>query len=190
MLNRLPQILKQASVWVGIPLSASIAVLASWLSGPGMELDGLVPNWPLIWVVCWSLQRSAWQGTIAGIALGFLQDSLTRALPTHAIGLAIVGWLTARLQKQRYMQEDFISVALIVFGMVVVAETVMALQWTLFLSMAAESPESGSLDWSDFRTLDSIWSNHQRITLTSAILTSLWAPVVHVPLSRWWSLHR
>jgi len=46
------------------------------------------------------------------------------------------GILTARLQKQRYIQEDFISVALIVFGMAVLAETVTALQFSFWRSGA------------------------------------------------------
>ena len=84
---------------------------------PGMELLGIAPNWLLIWVVAWSLKRSVLQGAFAGFALGLIQDGMTSPHPTHVISLALVGILTARIQKQRYIQEDFISVALIVFGM-------------------------------------------------------------------------
>ena len=104
--------------------------MGAWVRLPGMVLAGLTPDWVLIWVVCWSVNRSAGQAIWAGIVLGFLQDALTQPYPTHALGLAIVGLLTARLQKQRFLQEDFISVALIVFGMAVIVETVMAIQWT------------------------------------------------------------
>jgi rod shape-determining protein MreD len=78
--------------------------------------------------------------------------------------------LTGRIQKERYIQEDFISVALIVFGMAVVGETVTAIQYSLLGD----------------RTLAEIWTDHQRIALSSAILSSLWAPVVYYPLNRWW----
>ncbi|MCS7030723.1 MAG: rod shape-determining protein MreD [Gloeomargarita sp. SKYG116] len=141
---------------------------------PGMELAGIAPDWPLIWVVAWSVRRTPWQGLIAGLALGVLQDALVNPRlgwwPSHGLSLGIVGFLTALLQKDRLIQEDFISVALIVFAMAVIAETVMAVQWTV----------SGQ------RPLGQIWLDHQRLALASAILSSLWAPLVYVPLSRLW----
>ncbi len=135
-----------------------------------MELLGIGPNWLLIWVVAWSVKRTALQGALAGIALGTIQDGMTALSPSHAISLALVGILTARIQKQRYIQEDFISVALIVFGMAVVAETVSAIQFSL----------EGDRNWI------AVWTDHQRLALSSAILSSLWAPVVYYPLNRWW----
>ncbi|NEO29388.1 MAG: rod shape-determining protein MreD [Symploca sp. SIO3C6] len=136
----------------------------------GMELLGISPNWLLIWVVAWSLKRTAFQGALAGIVLGLIQDGMTAAEPTHVLSLAIVGILTARMQKQRYIREDFISVALIVFGMAVVGETITAIQYSFMGN----------------HNLSEIWSDHQRIALSSAILSSLWAPVVYYPLNRWW----
>lgn len=144
----------------------------------GMELLGVGPNWLLIWVVAWSIKRSPWQGAIAGITLGFLQDGMTAANPTHTLSLALVGILTALLQKQRYIQEDFISVALIVFGMAVIAETVTAFQ---FMLQDLRAPDRLSS-----RTLSEIWNYHQQIALCSAILSSLWAPALYYPLNRWW----
>ncbi|QLE58811.1 rod shape-determining protein MreD [Nostoc sp. TCL26-01] len=137
---------------------------------PGMELLGIGPNWLLIWVVAWSIKRSVWSGTLAGIILGLLQDAMTNPHPSHAITLGIVGFLTGMMQKQRFMQEDFISVALIVFGMAVLAETVFGMQLTLA---------------GDRQTTD-IWAYYQRVTLASAILSSLWAPVLYYPLNSWW----
>lgn len=137
---------------------------------PGMMLTGIGPNWLLIWVVAWSIKRPPFQGALAGFILGMLQDSMTAPFPTHTLGLALVGILTARIRKQRFIQEDFISVALIVFGMAVLSETVVALQYTI----------QGD------RTLAEIWTYHQRIALSSAILSSLWAPVLYFPLNRWW----
>ena len=137
---------------------------------PGMELMGIGPNWLLIWVVAWSIKRTTWQGVTVGLALGLLQDGMSAPLPTHAIGLALVGYLTARLQKQRFVQEDFISVALVVFGMSVLVATITALQFSVIGD----------------RTLEEIWTFHQRIALCSAILSSLWAPVLYFPLNLWW----
>lgn len=145
---------------------------------PGMELLSVAPNWLLIWVVAWSVKRTAWQGALAGLVLGLIQDGMTSPNPTHAVSLAIVGILTARIQKQRYIREDFISVALIVFGMAVLAETIIAIQfsWQTFVSDAAQV----------HRNLGEIWVYHQQVALSSAILSSLWAPALYYPLNRWW----
>lgn len=134
-----------------------------------MELLGISPNWLLIWVVTWSINRSGIQGALAGGALGLIHDGMTSGYLLHTFSLAIVGFLTARLQKQRYIQEDFISVALIVFAMTIVSETLTAIQ-LLVLNLKGAN----------------IWSDYQRIALASAILSSLWAPVLYYPLSRWW----
>lgn len=141
---------------------------------PGMELLGIGPHWLLIWIVAWSVKRNAWQGAIAGLAVGWLHDGMTETVPSHALSLMLVGVLTARLQKQKYIEEDFISIALIVFGMAIVAETVTAIQYSML----------------GIRSLGSIWLDHQRIALTSAILSSLWAPALYFPLSRWWEKMR
>ncbi|HEY9844617.1 MAG TPA: rod shape-determining protein MreD, partial [Candidatus Caenarcaniphilales bacterium] len=110
--------------WLITVGSAVLCLLALPIRLPGMELTGIGPNWLLIWVVTWSVKRTACQGALAGVVLGLIQDGMTAPLPTHALSLGLVGMLTARLQKQRYVEEDFISVALIVFGMAVVSETV------------------------------------------------------------------
>jgi rod shape-determining protein MreD len=137
---------------------------------PGMELLGIGPNWVLIWVVAWSVKRSVFAGALAGVILGLLQDAMTFPHPSHAVALAIVGMLTSLIQKQRFIQEDFISIALIVFGMSIVTDTVFALQ----LSLMGD------------RQVEVIWIFYQRVTLASAILSSLFAPVVYYPLNLWW----
>ena len=140
---------------------------------PGMELLEIGPNWLLIWVVSWSVKRTAMEGCMAGVVLGLLQDGMTAPFPSHSLGLALAGFLTGRLQKQKYIQEDFISIALIVFGMEVLSETITALQF-IFVG----------------RSLAELWLDYQRIVLVSAILSSLWAPIVYYPLNRWWSAMR
>ncbi|RUS95082.1 rod shape-determining protein MreD [Trichormus variabilis SAG 1403-4b] len=137
---------------------------------PGMELLGIGPNWVLIWVVAWSVKRSLFVGAFAGVVIGLLQDGMTSPHPSHAISLGIVGMLTGLIQKQRFIQEDFISIALIVFGMAVLADTIFAVQ----LSLVGD------------RKVEDIWTYYQRVALASAILSSLWAPVVYYPLNRWW----
>ncbi len=137
---------------------------------PGMELLGIGPNWLLIWVVTWSVKRNALQGAFAGVILGFLQDAMTSIEPTHALSLGLVGFLTGLMQKQRFIQEDFISIALIVFAMSAFGEAIFASQLVM----------SGDRNPAD------VWAYYQRVALASSILSSLWAPVVYYPLNRWW----
>jgi rod shape-determining protein MreD len=164
--------------WVVTAGSVFVCLLLLLMRLPGMELLGVSPNWMLIWVVCWSAKRSVLQGAIAGVCLGLIQDGLTHPSPTHAVSLAIAGVLTARLQKQRYIQEDFISIALIAFGMAVVVETVMAIQFSI-LFVTGQSPKT-------YLFLSDTWFYHQQVALSSAILSSLWAPVLYFPLNLWW----
>ncbi len=137
---------------------------------PGMVLLNTAPNWLLIWVVSWSVQRAPWQGAVAGIALGWIQDGLTMANPSHALGLGIAGFLTSRIDKQRLIEEDFISATLIVFVMALVVETLTSIQFAL------------QGEWLPA----TIWNHLQKVALSSAIISSLWTPVVYVPLNLWW----
>ncbi len=168
--------------WAVIVGSATVCALMLPLRFPGVELLGVAPNWLLIWVVCWSVKRSMVAGFLAGVALGWLLDGMTNPVPTHTLSLVVVGILTARLHKQRYLQEDFISIALIVFGMTLLAETIMALQFAL-----PEPTQNVALAIDKFvLTLAHQWTYHQQTALASAIVSSLWAPVVYYPLNRWW----
>ncbi|MEH2402387.1 rod shape-determining protein MreD [Nostoc sp.] len=163
--------IRQLLGWIVTAGSVVLCLLLLPTRLPGMELLGIGPNWLLIWVVAWSVKRTVISGALAGIVLGLLQDSMTSPNPTHALSLGIVGILTGLLQKQRFIEEDFISIAVIVFGMAVLAETIFGLQLTLI---------------GDERKVTDIWTYYQRVALASAILSSLWAPVVYYPLNRWW----
>ncbi|MCC5647303.1 rod shape-determining protein MreD [Nostoc sp. CHAB 5824] len=162
---------RQLLGWIVTASSVLLCLLLLPTRLPGMELLGIGPNWLLIWVVAWSVKRTVFAGALAGIVLGLLQDSMTSPHPTHALSLGIVGILTGLLQKQRFIEEDFISIAVIVFGMAVLAETIFGLQLTLI---------------GNERKVTDIWTYYQRVALASAILSSLWAPVVYYPLNRWW----
>ncbi len=169
-ISRWNPFLRQVVDW-GITVgSAFLCLMILPTRFPGMELLGIGPNWTVIWVVVWSVKRTTFEGICAGIVLGLLQDAMTSPDPTHALSLGIVGGLTGMLQKQRFIQEDFISIALIVFGMAVLAETIFASQLTLMGNAVAAD----------------IWAYFQKVALASAILSSLWAPVVYFPLNRWW----
>ena len=162
--------LRQLIDWAVTAFSVILCLLILPTRFPGMELLGIAPNWLLIWVVAWSVKRTAFEGAMSGIVLGLLQDAMTNPDPTHAVSLGVVGMVTASFQKQRFIQEDFISIALIVFAMAVLAETIFATQLTLMGD----------------RNVGDVWTYYQKVTLASAILSSLWAPVLYYPLNRWW----
>jgi rod shape-determining protein MreD len=150
--------------------SVLLCALLSFARLPGMELLGIGPNWLLIWVVVWSLQRSTLPGVIAGLALGWIQDGLTSTYPSHALTLSLVGFLAARLGKNRRLRDNFIALIWIVFVLAGLAEIATALQYVL---QKVRSP------------ID-IWRDCERIALSSAILSSLWAPAFAYPFNSCW----
>ena len=156
---------------VVIVTTVAICSLLMLLRFPGMELLAVHPNWLLIWVVVWSMKRAVWQGAVAGVAMGSIYDGLTMDTPSHIFSLVIVGILTSRLQKQKYLGEDFISVAFIVFFMVTLAEAIYALQYS----------------WQQILPISQVWQHYQQIAITSAIISSLWSPVLYYPCDRWWT---
>jgi rod shape-determining protein MreD len=172
--NPFGQLLMLSPLLTSVTVTVLSVVLCSLLAFgrlPGMAIAGIGPNWLLVWVVIWSLKRSAWMGAVAGLVLGLIQDGLTTPEPTHVWSLVLVGVLTARLEKERFVQEDFITVAMVVFVMTMIGETVMAIQFSLI-------PQGPSLG--------EIWSYHPKILLSSAILSSLWAPILYWPLNKVW----
>ena len=182
-MNRIPRWhphQRQIVNWMVTVGSVLLCLIVLPMRLPGMELLGIAPNWLLIWVVAWSVKRTVVQGAIAGFVLGLLQDGMTSPHPTHTLSLALVGIMTARLHKQRYIQEDFISVAIIVFAMAMLAEAMTTLQFSFLTNSEA------GINKFAVSNFVQLWKEHQRIALASAILSSLWAPVVYYPLNRWW----
>ncbi|MGB3402322.1 MAG: rod shape-determining protein MreD [Microcoleaceae cyanobacterium] len=154
--------------------SAILCFLLMQVRMPLIEVFDIGPNWILIWLVSWSIKRSILQAAIGGLAIGLVLDGMSGAIPTHVYPMVIVGVLTVLLYRifVKKIQEDFISVALIVFGMAILYETMRALQFS----------QVGD------RALADLWVYQQQVALSSAILSSLWAPVIHFPLHRWWRL--
>ena len=114
-------------------LALCVCMLLMPLRLPGLAIGDIAPNWLLIWLVSFSLNRPVLVAVIMGMAIGLVHDALTipqeltGSVPSHVWGMMLISGLTALLQKQRYLREDFISVALIVFGMTVIAETAIAI---------------------------------------------------------------
>ena len=152
-----------------VVVSVAICAILMLLRIPGMELLATNPNWLLIWLVAWSLGRSVSQGAIAGLAIGWIYDGVLGIEPSHAIAFVAVGVLTSRLQKQRYIGEDFISIAFIVFFMTILAEAIFALLYLRTYSLS----------------LAQVWAKYQQVAIVSAIITSLWSPIFCYPFNLW-----
>lgn len=157
------------NLWLRIFLiffSLIICCLLLLIRIPGLELIGITPNWLLIWLVIWSVKRNLWQSVVGAICLGLIWDSLTGFFPSHILGLVIVSLFTSNVYGDKYVKEDVISLTLIVFGMAIINETIIALQY----SLQTQIP------------LIDIWLNYQKNSLTSAIISSLWTPLIYYPL--------
>ena len=152
---------------LSIVISVAVCSLLMLLDIPGMELLETNPNWLLIWVVAWSLKRTVWQSAIAGLAIGWIYDGLAISPPSHVPSLVLVAVFTASLQKQKYLGEDFISIAFIVFFMTFLAEAVYAVQYTIHYLIPL--PEA--------------ISKYQQIAIISAIITSIWSPAFYYPFN-------
>jgi rod shape-determining protein MreD len=152
-----------------VTASIAVCIILMLVDLPGIELLEVNPNWLLIWVVAWSLNRTAWQGAIAGFIIGCIYDGITISNPSHILSFVVVGVLTSSLKTQKYLGEDFISVAFIVFFMTFLSEAIFALQY------AGEH----SIGMTDLR------QKYQQVVIISAIITSLWSPAFYYPMNLW-----
>ena len=154
---------------VFIVVSVAICSILMFFRIPGMELLETNPNWLLIWLVSWTLGKTAGQGAIAGLIMGWIYDGITGIAPSHALPFVAVAVCTSKLQKQRYLGEDFISVAFIVFFMTLVCEAIFG-----FLYLRTY-----------FFSLSLVWTKYQQVAIVSAIITSLWSPIFYYPFNLW-----
>ncbi|WP_223173782.1 rod shape-determining protein MreD [Gloeobacter kilaueensis] len=81
---------------------------------PSWAIAGSSVDRPLIWIVCFSVRRTLLIAGVAGLTISRAQDGITVARPTHTLDLALAAVLTAHLEKQRFIWEDFISMVLII----------------------------------------------------------------------------
>ncbi|MEN9519510.1 MAG: hypothetical protein RLZZ381_2098 [Cyanobacteriota bacterium] len=152
-----------------VSASVTVCIVLMLVNIPGMELLEVNPNWLLIWVVAWSLNRTAWQGAIAGLIIGCIYDGIVISTPSHILSFVVVGVLSSSLKTQKYLGEDFISVAFIVFFMTFLSEAIFALQY-------AGEHSIGITD---------LMQKYQQGVIISAIITSLWSPAFYYPVNLW-----
>ena len=139
---------------------------------PGMEILQVAPNWLVIWLVTWSLSHTRAQSLVAAVSISLVLDALSSSYPTHLPGLVIVAYFNSDSRRKNDLVSfnSIILVVLRVFFWTLVVEAIMALQYLPF-----------NIDF-----IHELWLRYQRIGLSSALLSSLWTPVIYWPLSRWW----
>jgi rod shape-determining protein MreD len=166
--------------------SAGICLLLLPTRFPGMEILGVGPSWLVMWTIAWSLRRSIWHAATAGVVLGLIQDAMTLpsiatlgTLPSHVLSLTTVGVLTFVLCKRRYLTDEIIPVTIGTFALTIVSELVTGSQYLV------QTATSQSLDAS-FDSFSHLWTNQSPVMLITAVLSSLWMPILYFPLHLWW----
>ncbi len=166
--------------------SAGLCLLLLPTRFPGMEILGIGPSWLVMWTIIWSLRRSLWHATTAGIVLGLIQDGMTLptistlgTFPSHVLSLTMVGVLTFWLCKRRYLTDRILPVAIATFLLTIVSEFVIGCQY--LLQTAIEKSLDISID-----SMSHLWMNQSPVILITAILSSLWMPILYYPLHLWW----
>ena len=152
-----------------VTVSILVCTILMLVDISGMELLEINPNWLLIWVVSWSLKRTIWHGAIAGAIMGCIYDGITLSNPSHVLSFVLVGIITSSLKTQKYLGEDFISVAFVVFFMTVFSEAIYVWQY--------------SREY--FMSIGETFQKYQQLVIVSAIITSLWSPTLYYPMNRW-----
>ncbi len=139
---------------------------------PGMEILSVGPNWLVIWLVTWSLTHNRSQSLITAVSLSLVLDGLSSAYPSHLFGLVIVAWFNSSAKSKNDLGSfhSIILVVLKIFFWVLAVEAIIALQYLLL----------------NFDYNNGLWLRYQRIGLSSALLSSVWTPLIYWPLSRWW----
>ena len=151
-----------------VTVSILLCIILMLVDIPGMELLEINPNWLLIWVVCWSFKRTVWHGAIAGTIMGCIYDGITLSNPSHVFSFVLVGMLTSGLKTQKYIGEDFISVAFVVFFMIVFSEAIYVWQY--------------SREY--FLGISETIQKYRQVVIISAIISSLWSPALYYPMNR------
>jgi rod shape-determining protein MreD len=160
--------------------SLLLCLLLQFMRLPGMSLLGNPVNWATLWTIVWSINHPLWSSTIAGIAVGMIQDGLTDRFPSHIPTLTTIAVLTSLFYQRRGTRDGRVIVALLIaFFMLALGDTITAFQYAL----DRVSPE---LHLVFSPSTHYIWQSYKQIVLSSLLLGSLWFPVLYYPLTTWW----
>ena len=153
---------------IGSVLLCSLLSLTRW---PGMELAGFGPNWLVIWLGIWCIDRTLLQAIVAGVCLGWIQDGLTSGWPSHAVGMVLISIGLHYCFANRVWKSDLLVAPIVVFVSVLINDGI----FSLLLS--------GVHQWSPLH----IWRQHPHLFWISPLLSALWTPAFFWPLRQWWT---
>jgi rod shape-determining protein MreD len=166
--------------------SLGLCLMLSPTRFPGMEILGVGPNWLVMWTIAWSIRRSLWHATAAGIAIGLIQDAMTfpaattlGSIPTHVLSLTAVAVLTFWLHKHRYVDDGILPVAMMTALLTFLAEALLGAQYLLQTTLGHSLEVS--LD-----SFNHLTTNQSSVMAISAVLSGLWMPIIYYPLHLWW----
>jgi rod shape-determining protein MreD len=169
-----------------IAISAAICILMLPTRWPGMELLGVGPSWLVMWLVAWTLHRSIGSSLIAATILGLIQDGMTGGqlnlyglTLSHVISLIVVVLTVDRLHKRQYVTSSVFGAVVLAFGMTILSEIILCGQHLLDLA-------NFQFTGSEAISIDTIWQDRSRSILISALVSSIWMPLLYYPLSRRW----
>lgn len=154
--------------------SVSICALLSLTRWPGTELSGFGPNWFVIWLAVWCIDRTWLQAILAGLCLGWLQDSLSADWPSHAISMMIIALGLQYCFANRIWKSDLLIAPLLVLVSVAINDGI----FSLFLSLGQ--------GLSPIHT----WQQQPSLFWISPVLSALWTPAFFWPLRQWWAYLR
>jgi rod shape-determining protein MreD len=138
---------------------------------PGMELMGIGPNWFVIWLSIWCLDRTLIQAILAGFCLGWIQDSLSAPWPSHTIGMVIVSMGFHFCFTHRFWKSDVLFLPLLVMGGVVINDGILSILFSL----------------QDGQPILQVWQQRPQLFWISPLLSAIWTPAFFWPLRQWWA---
>ena len=94
-------------------LATGLLVPALVLASPAwLRLDGVGPDWAVLWLLPWALVDGPVSGALVGAGLGLLLDASRGGGITVIPALAVLGWWWGRLGRRSIMQRS-VSLALL-----------------------------------------------------------------------------
>jgi len=146
-----------------VPLTFTIVWAAVFGSPLGRLTPENVRDMPLAQVAFYQALTGSLSGTLVGATFAALYGSV---LPIYPISYPVIGWLTGYFNLQRLSQGALMAIPLVLFASVL-AEFITAGQLTILGRVGVE--------------------NHfMTIALPEAILNALIAPIIYIPMRRWY----
>ena len=152
---------------IGSILICALLSLTRW---PGMVLSGLGPNWFVIWLGIWCIDRTLLQAIFAGLCLGWIQDGLSTGWPSHAISMVVVSMGIHACFANRVWKSDLLVAPIVVAVSVFINDGLYSLMLSFLQGL------------SPLHT----WQQQPELFWISPLLSAIWTPAFFWPLRQWW----